>query len=110
MRTAAEGGDAEAQFDLWWFLEDKEEGIKLLIAAVQQGHVYAQSTLGNCFRNGLVVEKDLEEAARWYRAAYSFCQGDFFGRGSVRAVVRRPRRAGFPFGISSSTSFSWSLS
>lgn len=49
--------------------EDLARGAKLLEKAAEMGHTEAQFIYGRCCEDGRGVEKDLAEAAGWYRRA-----------------------------------------
>ena len=43
------------------------EAVKWYRLAADQGHAYAQYSLGRMYENGKGVEQSYEEAAKWYR-------------------------------------------
>jgi TPR repeat protein len=73
----AEQGDAKAQCELgdlyyhgnFLYPQDYKEAAKWLRLAADQGQVLAQYLLGQCYRDGNGVQKDLTEALKWYRLA-----------------------------------------
>jgi TPR repeat protein len=88
--SAAEQGDARAQFKLGWMYErglgvpqDNAEAVRWYRAAAEQGNTSAQSNLGFMYQRGLGVPQDYAEAVRWYRAAAE--QGNTPGRSSIWA-------------------------
>ena len=46
-----------------------EEALKYFRLAADQGHPTAVFCIGECYYKGNGVEKDLAEAAKWYRKA-----------------------------------------
>ena len=81
LRTDAEQGDADAQFNLGVMydigqgvLQDDAEAVRWYRLAAEQGDATAQYNLGNMYANGEGVLKDAAEAVRWYRLAAE--QGD----------------------------------
>jgi len=75
-RTAAEQGDAKAQYNLGMcyyngegVVKDQTEAVKWWRKAAEQGHAKAQSTLGVYYSDANPVE-----AAKWFRKAAE--QGD----------------------------------
>lgn len=75
-KTAAEYGDASAQFNLGLCYEKGNGVIKDMNKAVQwyqksaaQGHAPAQCILGKCYENGNGVEQDYRKAFEWYTKA-----------------------------------------
>ena len=76
MRRAAEAGLFTAQADLGDMLLKGEAGppdpkaaLPWLMAAAQQDHPLAQFELGQLYEQGTVVDKNIEEARRLYKAA-----------------------------------------
>ena len=66
-----------------WFkkdgnLSDKSEALELYKKAARSGHIKAQHTLGNAYKGGDGIEKDLELAEAWYKksatAGYTLSQ------------------------------------
>jgi uncharacterized protein len=47
---------------------DDSAAVALLYRAIPEGSVLAQVGLGYCYEEGIGVQKDMAEAARWYRA------------------------------------------
>ena len=71
-RKAAAKELPEAQFALgvcYYNDEKYKEAVEWFHRAADQGHTEAQFKLGECFANGKGVEKNLDEAAKWYRRA-----------------------------------------
>jgi TPR repeat protein len=54
--------------------ETRAEAFGLWLAAAAAGEVVAMSHVGQCYRDGVGVDADLEAAAAWYRRAAA--QGD----------------------------------
>jgi hypothetical protein len=79
-RRGAEQGNAEAQFNLGTYyddkrtVEDKVEAAKWYRKAAEQGHAQAQNFIGSCYSDGIGVVMDKVEAAKWCRKAAE--QGD----------------------------------
>ena len=76
MRRAAEAGLFTAQADLGNMLLKGEAGppdpkaaLPWLMAAAQQDHPLAQFELGQLYEQGAVLDKNIEEARRLYKAA-----------------------------------------
>ena len=76
LRTNAEKGDAEAQFNLGYMYyngrgvpQDYAEALKWYRKAADQGDANAQCNLGNMYFWGDGTEKDYEEALKWKRKA-----------------------------------------
>ena len=90
LRDAAKRGDAEAQYLLWWeycggvwidsesdatTLKKREEGIKWLHKAAEQGHARAQCNLGFFYLNGTYgmpaepTEAEKAEVVKWFHKA-----------------------------------------
>lgn len=72
--TAAESGDAEAQYRLGQAClrgqgvnKDAAKAFALLQSAANQGHADATGGLGYFYANGIIVSKDLAAAAEWFR-------------------------------------------
>ena len=76
VRTCAEQGDAEAQYQLGIMYavgsgvpEDFVESVRWARLAAEQGHGGAQTSLGVRYRYGRGVPEDDVEAVRWFRLA-----------------------------------------
>ncbi|WP_395744332.1 tetratricopeptide repeat protein [Prosthecobacter sp.] len=76
LRTWADRGDADAQFELGLRLitgeglkKNIEEGIKSVERAAKQKHLRAQYVLGSLYEDGEGVKKDLAKAVEWYRSS-----------------------------------------
>lgn len=82
LQLRAQGGDAQAQFDLgtllefghhywsgWGLKSDYAESRKWWTKAAEQGHVDAQYALGEAFSKGLGVKPNYIEAMKWYQLA-----------------------------------------
>ena len=74
--TAAQAGDAEAQFNLGVMyaygtgvIKDGAEAVRWFRLAADQGDAAAQRNLGGMYEFGTGVLKDAAEAVRWYRLA-----------------------------------------
>ncbi len=71
-RKAAEQGLAEAAMwvaSIGYGLVPDEERVSLLKKAAEQLYAPAQFELGKWYEHGVLVERDQEQARRWYRAA-----------------------------------------
>ena len=75
-RSAAEQGDASAQFNLalrydlgWGVPQNYTESVKWLRKAAEQGDASAQYNLGSMYDSGLGVSQDPVEAFQWFRKA-----------------------------------------
>lgn len=76
LRQQAEGGDAEAQFQLGIRLaigegvrKNSNEGVKWLEKAADGGHAKAMHALGALYEEGQGVDQSFEKAAVWYGKA-----------------------------------------
>lgn len=76
MLTAAQTGDALAQFKLSLIYEDGKgvlkdyvEAMKWLRLSAKQGHASAQYTLGMMYYKGKDVSQNCAKAAKWFRRA-----------------------------------------
>jgi hypothetical protein len=85
IRSLADQGDADAQFNLavlygsgQGVAQDWTEAAHWLRLAADQGHAPGQSALGLVYREGLGVQPDLVEAVRWVRRGAD--QGDVSGQ------------------------------
>jgi len=85
LRTKAESGDAQAQFDLAEAYyrgdgvpQDYSEAVLWHHKAADQGYAFAQNRLGDFYRLGLHVPQDDAEAAKWFRLAAD--QGDVWAQ------------------------------
>ncbi len=94
LRTRAQSGDVEAQYELGWRhalgmeapLED-EVAIEWLKRAADNGHMLAQNNLGARYYTGDGVEQDLQAAYRYfYRAAN---QGDRKAGKNLDVIAKR---------------------
>ena len=100
MRAAAEGGDADAQYQLALQLQsgqvvprDDVEAAAWLLRAAEQNHMDAQFMLGTMYGQGRGVPRDAVEAAAWTRTAAEaghpdaqFVLGLLYGQG--RGVIQ----------------------
>ncbi|MDR2440402.1 MAG: sel1 repeat family protein, partial [Planctomycetaceae bacterium] len=76
-RTAAEQGNADAQYCYGWCLangngtsHDKQAAVKLFQQAAEQGDVVAIVEIGDCYSTGgFGILQNCEEAVKWYREA-----------------------------------------
>lgn len=55
---------------------DRKKGLEWLFKAANGCEPWAMEFIGNCYRNGNGVEKNLEEAIRWYRMAAEYGDED----------------------------------
>ena len=86
LTRAAERGDAQAQFQLGFFLSsglrdvesDYSETLKWYRRSAEQGFARAQSTLGTAYAYGHSLEQDFTQAATWCRLGAE--QGDADGQ------------------------------
>ncbi len=76
IRSKAENGDAQAQFNLGSYYrtgvgvaKDASEAVKWFRRAAEQGHAAGQCALGSCYANAVGVARDDVEAVKWYRKA-----------------------------------------
>lgn len=76
LRTWADRGDADAQFELGLrqltgegVKKNDKEGVEWIKKAAEQKHVRAQFVLGSLYEDGLGVEKSEPKAFEWYRKA-----------------------------------------
>ncbi len=76
LQTAAEQGDANAQFNLGLRYDDGDgvpendrEAVRWYRMAAEQGHAAAQFTLGTMYSRGRDVPENDQEAVKWYRMA-----------------------------------------
>ena len=81
--SAAEQGDAAAQFNLGAMYDEGEgvkqdeyEAVKWYRKAAEQGYAMAQYNLGVAYMEGRGVPKDDSEAVKWYRKAAEQGLGD----------------------------------
>lgn len=103
--SAAEKGDADAQFNLGHMYrigrgvtKDEYEAVKWFRKAAEQGEAKAQNSLGVCYDRGEGVTKDDAEAVKWFRKSaeqgYAFAQynlGVMYASG--RGVTKDEREA-----------------
>lgn len=78
LRSFADRGDADAQFELGLryltgegFKKDDKKGVEWLEKAANTGHLRAQFVYGSLFEDGVTVPKDLAKAVQWYQKAAS---------------------------------------
>jgi len=76
LRSWADRGDADAQFELGLRMitgegvkKNLEEGVKSIEQAAKQKHLRAQHIMGTLYEDGVGVKKDLAKAAEWYRTS-----------------------------------------
>lgn len=77
LKARAEGGEAQAQFEMGLVFErgllgqpkDLAQAFQWYAAAAPQGHVSAQNNLATLYTRGKGVEKNYPEAVKWYRVA-----------------------------------------
>lgn len=107
LQQAADGGDAEAGFQLGKLYRsgatgvppDAAQALHHFTAAARAGHAGAAYYLGIAWRNGYGVQADAGEAARWFRAsaaggvaaaqfmlANAYREGDGVARDNAEAV------------------------
>lgn len=93
VQSAAEQGDAKAQFELAtaYFQgigveQDYQQAFKWYQKAAQQGMPAAQHNLGHIYSQGLGVAVDDEQAIYWYRKAAK--QGDWRAQNSLGNAYR----------------------
>ena len=74
LRSWADRGDADAQFELGLRLitgegmkKSLKEGVKFVEKAAKQKHLRAQHIMGTLYEDGVGVKKDFAKAAEWYR-------------------------------------------
>ncbi len=74
LRSWADRGDADAQFELGLRLitgegmkKSLEEGVKFVEKAAKQKHLRAQHIMGTLYEDGVGVKRDFAKAAEWYR-------------------------------------------
>lgn len=54
---------------------DREEALKLFMAAAEGGNADTQRVMGYFYENGIMVERDIDKAKMWYsRAIESGCE------------------------------------
>ncbi len=58
--------------------------------AAEQGHAYAQFTVGLMYENGDGVSKDIDEARKWYRKAAD--QGHEAAKEALKRLTHNERR------------------
>jgi hypothetical protein len=71
-RTAADRGDAAAQYNLGLLLYSEkrfEEAFRSFALAADQGHTFAENSIGMCYGNGTGMEVDLGKARYWFERA-----------------------------------------
>jgi len=78
---------ASFELDAWSALErgDYAIAINLLLPAAEQGHGPARAWVGHLHEHGLGVQRDEDEALRWYRLAAD--QGCEFSREAVERLT-----------------------
>jgi TPR repeat protein len=82
-QRAADAGDAQAEYDMYYFLassqvtRDKERAIEYLQRSAEHGYTSAQETLGTAYLRGVGVPKDEGRARFWLRK--SALSGDLAG-------------------------------
>ncbi len=91
--TAAQAGDADAQYHLGWMyfvgdgvIQDSAEAARWYRLAADQGHATAQHNLGMMYVTGFFGILDGAEAARWYRLAAD--QGNAFAQYHLGVMYR----------------------
>lgn len=110
LRARADAGDAQAQFDLacdYDFEPPKRKrlAIEWYLRAAEGGHVEAQNSLGEAYRDGDDVRKSRPRAVEWFRRAAAGGDSEaqlslgyalFYGEGVARdraAALRWYRRS-----------------
>ena len=95
-RTAANQGDAAAQYNLgicykngWGVTRDYAEAARWYRKAAEQGLALAQNNLGICYEYGNGVAQNYYEAVKWYRKAAEqglaeaqYCLGNLYDDGN----------------------------
>jgi len=64
LKSLAEVGGSNMQYalDVDYVVENRPEmAVEWWLKAANQGHVLAQYSIGNCYEEGLVVNKDMEK-------------------------------------------------
>lgn len=84
LNKAVESGNAEAQYKLgktyidgficndskgYSFEINPEEGVKWLLRSAENGYFLAMEALGDCYINGIGVQKDDDKGVEWYKKA-----------------------------------------
>jgi len=94
LKTLAEQGDANAQFNLGWMYnngegveQDFKEAAKWYRKAAEQGDAEAQSNLGLKYDNGEGVEQDFKEALKWWQKAAD--QGQVYAQCNLGMMYER---------------------
>ena len=74
LKTLAEQGNAEAQYNLGWCYTfgygieiDYNQAVNWYRKSAEQGYAAAQCNLGVCYSFGNGIEKDYNQAVHWYR-------------------------------------------
>ncbi len=67
LRRAADTGDAEAEYDIWGRAvpAEKPSVMNYLVRSAQHGSSFAQFTLGELYRDGVDVPKNIDTARYW---------------------------------------------
>ncbi|MGI9537023.1 MAG: tetratricopeptide repeat protein, partial [Desulfocapsaceae bacterium] len=96
IERAADGGLAEAQYQLVTFYEhqggtmrrDPSRGIAMLTAAAEQNHLPAMGALALGFEKGRYgLERNLEKAQEWYkRLLETYAENDYLGEINTRFI------------------------
>ncbi len=71
-KRAADKGDEDAQYQCGKIEYDREnyaEAVQWFMKAAEQGNSVAEYWLGDCYKKGNGVAKDLTEAYKWYKRA-----------------------------------------
>ena len=83
LRLRAEGGDADAQFEMGRLYSagrdvkvDMETALRWYLAAAEQGHAMAAYTVGFAYYRSRGVDNDLVQAYRWFSEAADLGVGD----------------------------------
>ena len=106
LRRPADGGDPTAQYWLgiacargWGAKKDEVQAAQWFDKSARQGYVPARLELGNCFRFGVGVDKDVYTAREYARNAVELA----LGRGGDQAVIKNKEKQIFYGGNSAGT-------
>jgi len=98
LRTLAEQGDADAQWNLGvryhtadGFIQDDTQAVEWFLRAAEQGHVSAQATLGAYYWAGRGVPQDLSKAYFW--SSLALAQGDDGSKSRLEGLASQMTRA-----------------
>jgi hypothetical protein len=98
LRTLAERGDADAQWNLGvryhtgdGLVQDDTQAVQWFLRAAEQGHVSAQATLGAYYWAGRGVPQDLSKAYFW--SVLALAQGDDGSKSRLEGLASQMTRA-----------------